>query len=211
MPLLLGSLSNEGHLLFPLNTDLDQNGLAQYAEKMAGKHAPALLALYADEARQSAGLAQREIATDLFMAYGMRRWADHQAATGTATYLYHFDHTPPAFRLYVPSNPDLQLADGPRSAGAYHSADLAYVFGNVDKVGLDWQEADRQLSSAMVRFWTNFAKSGNPNLPKTQGLPEWQQYNKKTHTTMLLQESPHTVNGVRTAKLDLWEQVFSPD
>jgi para-nitrobenzyl esterase len=211
VPLLLGSLSNEGHLLFPLNTDLDQDGLSQYAEKMAGKHAATLLTLYADEASQSAGLAQREIATDLFMAYGMRRWADHQAASGAATYLYHFDHTPPAFRLYVPSNPDLQLPEGPRSAGAYHSADLAYVFGNVDKVGLDWQAADRQLSSTIVRFWTNFAKSGNPNLPETPGLPAWQQYNTETHATLLLRESPHTVNGVRSAKLDLWDQVFSPD
>ncbi len=208
IPLLVGSLANEGHLLFPLNEDLDSAGLQTAIEKLAGIHARALLELYADEAAQSPGLAQREIATDLFMAYGMRRWADHQSVTGAPVYLYHFDHTPPAFRLYVPDNPDLKLPDGPRSAGAYHSADLAYVFGNVDKVGMDWQEEDRALSRTMVRFWTNFAKSGDPNQP---GLPEWRPYDRKTHATMLLNSNPHTTEGVRTAKLDIWDEVFSTD
>jgi para-nitrobenzyl esterase len=211
IPLMVGSLANEGHLLFPLNEDLDSAELQTAIEKLAGNHAGALLELYADEAAQSPGLAQRAIATDLFMAYGMRRWADHQRAAGAPVFLYHFDHTPPAFRLYVPDNPDLKLPDGPRSAGAYHSADLAYVFGNVDKVGLDWQEEDRQLSRTMVRFWTNFAKSGDPNQPEHQGLPEWRPYDRKTHATMLLNSNPHTTEGVRAAKLDIWDEVFSTD
>jgi len=211
VPLLAGSLANEGHLLFPLNEDLDSAGLEAATERLAGTHANALLSLYASEAAQSPGLAQREIATDLFMAYGMRRWADHQSQIGAPVYLYHFDHTPPAFRLYVPDNPDLMLPDGPRSAGAYHSADLAYVFGNVDKVGLDWQEEDRALSRTMVRFWTNFAKTGDPNLPEQKGLPQWQPYDRKTHATMLLNSTPHTTEGVRTAKLDIWDKVFSTD
>jgi carboxylesterase type B len=63
----------------------------------------------------------------------------------------------------------------------------------------------------MVRFWTNFAKSGDPNHPEKAGLPEWQPYARKTHATMLLNSSPHTTEGVRTAKLDIWDEVFSTD
>lgn len=211
VPLLLGSLANEGHLLFPLNENLDKSDLQAATEKLAGTYAAALLEHYASEIAESPGLAQREIATDLFMTYGMRRWADHQSATGAPVYLYHFDHTPPAFRLYVPDNPDLKLPDGPRSAGAYHSADLAYVFGTVDKVGLDWQEADRQLSRTMVRFWTNFAKSGDPNSPGQTWASEWQPYDRKSRATMLLNSNPHTTKGVRTAKLDIWDAVFFTD
>ena len=82
------------------------------------------------------------------------------------------------------------------------------MFGNVDKVGLDWQEEDRQLSRTIVQFWTNFAKSGDPNQP---GLPEWQPYDQETHATMLFNSKPHTIDGVRTAKLDIWDEVFSTD
>ena len=211
IPLLLGSLANEGYLLFPLNDDLDDEGLKAASNKLAGVHAEALLKLYTRETAQSPGLALREISTDLFMTYGMRRLADHQSTAGMPTYLYHFDHTPPAFRLYVPDNPDLELSEGPRSAGAYHSADLAYVFGNVDKVGMDWLDEDRQLSRTIVRFWTNFAKSGNPNMPDHKDLPLWQPYDKETHATLLLRSEPHTTEGVRTAKLDLWDRVFNSD
>ncbi|XOV83579.1 MAG: carboxylesterase/lipase family protein [bacterium] len=215
VPLLVGSLANEGHLLFPLNDDLSLEALHTAGKKLAGAHADALLKLYANEAAQSPGLAQREITTDLFMTYGMRRWADHHSALGIPTYLYYFDHTPPAFRLYVPDNPDLQLREGPRSAGAYHSADLAYVFGNVDKVGMDWQDADRQLSRTMVTFWTNFARTGNPNTAgdgsDNSHLPVWQPYTSASRATMLLNSAPHTTAGVRTAKLNVWDAVFATD
>ncbi len=37
----------------------------------------------------------------------------------------------------------------------------------------DFQDADRNLSAAIQGYWTNFAKTGNPNGP---GLPEWPSY-----------------------------------
>jgi para-nitrobenzyl esterase len=36
---------------------------------------------------------------------------------------------------------------------------------------------DRALSELMQSYWTNFAKTGDPNGP---GLPQWPQYNAAT-------------------------------
>ena len=36
-----------------------------------------------------------------------------------------------------------------------------------------WRAEDRALSAQMQKFWSNFAKTGNPN---GQGVPEWPQY-----------------------------------
>ena len=80
------------------------------------------------------------------------------------TYLYFMDHVPPSFHIYMPDQPFLELEGGPRSGGAYHSGDLAYVFGSLDKVGYDWNEADQEVSAQIVDHWTQFAKTGNPNI-----------------------------------------------
>jgi para-nitrobenzyl esterase len=54
--------------------------------------------------------------------------------------------------------------------GAFHSAELWYVFGTLGKCWRPMEKADFELSERMVGYWTNFAKYGNPN---GDGLPEW--------------------------------------
>jgi len=211
VPLLLGSLANEGNQLLPLNEKLSKAELEQFAQKRAGRLAAALLSLYADE--PTPGIAQRAISTDLFMAYGMRHWADLQHTQGVPTFLYFLDHATPAFRLYSPDNPDLELADGPKSVGAYHSGDLAYVFGNTRNVGAGWAQEDHDLASLMVSYWTNFAKFGDPNGDPTHAgnLPQWPAYDSVRRSTQVLGTQTHTVSGVRQAKLDLWDKFFAND
>lgn len=207
VPLLVGSMANEGHLLFPVNEALTKQALTDWLQKRFGDAAAELQRLYAAELKASAGLAQREILTDQFMAYGMRNWARQNARAGQPSFLYFFNHVPPAFRLYLPHAPDLQLPAGPRSAGAYHSGDLAYVFGTLGLVGMDWNERDRELSRQITGYWTNFAKTGDPN---GSGLPAWPSYGGTQAAglnTMVFAESSSAQTGVRQAKLDLFERV----
>lgn len=206
MPLLVGSLANEGHELFPLEDSLTISTLTQRLTAQYGQGATELQWLYAKEQAISPGLAQREIATDVFMAWSMRRWAALNHAMGAPSYLYFMEQPTPAFALYTPDQPALDLPDGPRSAGAYHSGDLAYVFGNTQLVGLDWEPADHLLANLMADYWTNFAKTGNPN---GQGLPQWPAYDAQ-HKTMVLATPTRVEDGVRRAKLDLFDRLLQP-
>ena len=92
------------------------------------------------------------------------------------------------------------MPDGPRSAGAYHSGDLAFVFNNVGKLGLDWTQKDYELASAISRYWTNFAKSGDPNGAQ---LAYWPTYDTMNHNTLVLDNPVISINGIRKEKLDL--------
>ena len=67
--------------------------------------------------------------------------------------------------------------------GAVHASDLPYVFGTLDK-GVPYplpqpipptviSDVDWQVSKVMQQYWTNFAKTGNPN---GAGLPEWPRF-----------------------------------
>ena len=47
-------------------------------------------------------------------------------------------------------------------AGAFHSAELWYMFGTLSNCWRPFTEADYALSEKMVDAWTDFAKKANP-------------------------------------------------
>ena len=51
------------------------------------------------------------------------------------------------------------------AAGAFHSAELWYVFGTLERSWRPFTEADHALSARMLDAWTDFCKYGNPGWP----------------------------------------------
>lgn len=54
--------------------------------------------------------------------------------------------------------------------GAWHSSELWYMMGTLDRCWRPWTQGDRDLSERMLDYWTNFMKTGDPN---GSGLPAW--------------------------------------
>lgn len=107
-----------------------------------------------DQAKKSAG----ELATAGFIAYSTWKWIELQKATGgSKVFQYEFDDAPP-------------MPDGHESHGAYHSAEIEFVFGDLASKKLPWRPEDYKLSELMQTYWTNFAKNCDPN---GDGLPKW--------------------------------------
>ena len=55
-------------------------------------------------------------------------------------------------------------------AGAFHSAELWYMFGTLGRCWRPMTPKDYELSTRMLDYWANFIKTGNPN---GSGLTEW--------------------------------------
>ena len=54
--------------------------------------------------------------------------------------------------------------------GDWHSGEMIYAYGNVWRSPAQYGADDLALSEAMLSYWANFARSGDPN---GEGLPHW--------------------------------------
>lgn len=133
------------------------------AQKDFGDKAEEFLKLYPADTDEHALRSAMDYAGDKFIALSTWDWIEAATKTGKQpVYRYRFDMAP------FSKNPN-----APR-LGAYHSAEIEYVFGQLDsKTDVTWRESDRQISEVMQKYWSNFAKNSNPNGP---GLPNWPPY-----------------------------------
>ena len=70
--------------------------------------------------------------------------------------------------------------------GAYHGAEIPYIF-NTHAEWVKTTKADRQLTTAVQKYWVNFARSGNPNEPPGE-LPAWPQWNPDLPQVVVLDD-----------------------
>ena len=65
--------------------------------------------------------------------------------------------------------------------GAWHSSDLWYTYGALDKCWRPFTVEDRELSNTMMEYFVNFIRTGNPN---GGTLPEWTSYKENRNVFM---------------------------
>ncbi|XP_036607804.1 bile salt-activated lipase [Trichosurus vulpecula] len=106
-----------------------------------------------------------EFETDvLFLVSTEIALAQHSAnAKSGKTYRYLFSH-PSRMPIY------------PDWMGADHADDLQYVFGKPFVTPLGYRAQDRTVSSSMIAYWTNFAKTGDPNTGNSEVPTHWDPY-----------------------------------
>jgi len=107
------------------------------------------------------------------------------AAAGNTTFEYEF----------------ARVAGRQRLGGATHASELAYVFGTLDRgfvavVGpppSGFSTTDRKVSETMQQYWTNFAKTGNPNGGK---LPQWPKFDLSSRAYIQFTDAGAGVGGI---------------
>ena len=94
-------------------------------------------------------------------AFGARLFSMKAAESGLPVYFYSF-------------GPEMPGDD----AGAFHSSELWFMFESLAKCWRPFTGKHYDLARQMCNYWTNFAKTGNPNGPDADGtpMPEWRPF-----------------------------------
>lgn len=176
LALITGGTNDEGGNISGIGAGARARGpapetLAAYiawAKQTFGDKAEALLSLYPARDDAQAKRAYHDVYRDINFA-GHRTWAKLQSTTGKApAWLYLFSHIPP--------HPNGN-GNNPRApVGAVHFSEVIYVFNNLRMKDYPWTDLDRKVADELATYWTNFAKTGNPNGP---ALVNWPVYNPK--------------------------------
>ena len=158
VPLLVGTNALEMTTLrvYLPRFERTAEGYRKWVTQSSGAGAAKVLELYPASTAEEIEAASLALSTDMLFTCPTRIAARAMGKTGQKTFLYQFT----------------RVAPGGDKLGAFHAAEISYVFGN----RLPWlprEQADEALSQAMGDYWTRFAATGNPNGGKG---PAWPAY-----------------------------------
>ncbi|KAK3699984.1 hypothetical protein RRG08_012189, partial [Elysia crispata] len=142
-------------------------------------------------------------ASDYFFVCKVNRLANAYAHQGVNVWYYWFDHR-------WSSNP------WPEWMGVLHADEIWFTFGHPFNSSHVFTEQEKDLSRRMMTYWTNFAKSGDPNRgsPEAQTtLNEWPIYDdleKKfinlSAASFAAEDGPKVGSYPRTQACAFWEE-----
>ena len=171
VPLMAGVTANESTTFLPLliSPETGPDDYRAYVRSRFPRDAERVLALLPLEGKNGLWHSMDRLVS----ARWFGAWADFMVRSAaqkhTPAWFYRFTRKPPPWAA------DLLLEDSngmdvtTDMLGVPHGSDLFYVFGFLETL-LGFEREDHEFSKQVMTYWTNFAKTGNP---EGKGLPRW--------------------------------------
>ncbi|XP_061171369.1 neuroligin-2-like isoform X2 [Saccostrea echinata] len=134
------------------------------------------------------------------------KMAREHAETNAGTYFYSFGYST-----------NSESKNFPEWSSGVFGDELPYVFGaplvdGISPFPSEYTKNEKRLSASIMRFWTNFAKSGNPNTPVKETIfekdkfsdIEWPKYDLKKQQYLQIGKRPQVKHHYRGKQLATW-------
>ncbi|XP_061768338.1 acetylcholinesterase [Nerophis ophidion] len=164
----------------------------------------AVVLQYTDWMDENNGVKNRDALDDIVgdhnvicpLALFARSYAQHNALKSNAgVYLYLFDHR--ASNL-----------PWPEWMGVIHGYEIEFVFGLPLEKRFNYTQEEEKLSRRMMRYWANFARTGNPNMNvdgTVENRKRWPQFSVSEKKYVGINTEPMKVHkGLRNQMCAFW-------
>jgi para-nitrobenzyl esterase len=204
LPIMTGSNHDEGRLFAAQQFDLrgaplTAEGYTAFLKQELPSIADKVLQQYPASSFPSPVLALAAFETDAIFSCNTAR-AGVLAVPFAQVFEYEFKDD---------NAPELFLPPASFSYAAAHGSELQFLFDGLGRqpVKPPLTPAERELAQTMVRYWTNFAKTGNPNGYR---LPEWRRLGSRGATILSLEPdgTRQLLNFSEEHKCDFWNPII---
>ncbi|WP_027065146.1 carboxylesterase/lipase family protein [Maribacter sp. Hel_I_7] len=217
VPLLLGWNSAEiPGMAFTQGPYTEDNYINKVKEAYP-KEYNQVLELYPHGSEKEIELSATALASDRFISYSTWKWFDlHRKNSDQPVYRYLYSKLRPPL---VDNSLTSGLAGGtvekntdtppePKAVGAPHACEIEYCMGNLHLIeDYAWTPDDYKVSKAMMTYFANFIKTGNPN---SEGLPTWDAAGAKdTHPpVMVIDTESKLIKAKNDARYEFLDKAY---
>jgi para-nitrobenzyl esterase len=170
VPVIVGYNSDEGATF---GTPASHAAYVENVRNRFGTFADKILAVYPGGESTAEKRTARNLMRDSSFGSHSWSWARLQTQTGKSKVFYYFFDVHPDYP-----------ADSPKAGfGSPHASELPYLFDDLSGPNhpAPVVAADHTIAEMMRTYWTNFAKTGDPN---GTGVPKWTSYDANNPQTL---------------------------
>ncbi len=178
VPLIAGTNKDEGTMFLGALPFETTEAFETNLRSSFGTESDRILDLYPATNAQQLMAAKNQFITDTWFILGTRGMLAGMEKVSSNAYQYHFTRRSTALPQW----------------GAHHGLEIGYAFHNLDAT--QQNETDLTLADAMIQYWVQFARTGDPNV---DGLPAWPAYT--TSGDRYLELGDNIVVGSKLRKL----------
>jgi para-nitrobenzyl esterase len=192
VPVILGYNRDEASITVRFFAPKTVAEWEQGARRELGEFADPAMQIYPVERDEDIRAAFLASGRDRAHTWPMKTWARLMEQAGLPVWMYHFTRVPP----------------GPwaEELGAYHAAEIVYVFDGLGRSDRPYTEVDQRVADAMSSYWVNFATTGDPN---GEGLPPWPAWDSGSDRYMEFGDVIEAKTGLYPEAYELWDRIYA--
>jgi para-nitrobenzyl esterase len=188
IPIMVGTNTNEGSVFLGSFEPKTPEAFNAYLAQTFAPCGTQMAQLYSvADAKDIQSTADR-LLTDAFFLYG-----GFSVARAQHGYLYRFSRV-------TPENANNKL-------GAFHGAEIPYVFGHTLGADLPYQPLDHKLSDQMMTAWIHFARTGDPRLMQSS---QWTRIGSNGETPYMDFGDTSTVKDMPDTSVRVFQELWPP-